>query len=164
MGIPIDGNISDFVIKLEAKNFSVIKKYGNNILMEGQFAGKSAEVFVLSTNKTKTVWKVAVYFNKKSSWYSLKSDYKEYKELFTEKYGKPSDTFEFFSKPYYEGDGYELQALRKDKCTYVTFFELETGNIAVKISSSGSIALVYEDALNSDIKEREGKSSVMDDI
>ena len=49
-------------------------------------------------------------------------------ELFTKKYGEPKDHFEFFSSPYYEGDGYELQALRKEKCNYISFWTLDKGD------------------------------------
>ena len=164
MGVPVDGNINDFIVKLEAKQFKVKKRIDNIVIMNGKFAGESAEIFVASTNKTKTVWKVSVYFDEKSSWYSLKADYKKYKELFTAKYGKPTDSFEFFSNPYYEGDGYELSALKRDKCHYATFFEKEIGIIAVQMSSVCSIELIYEDALNSEIKNREKNSSILDDI
>jgi hypothetical protein len=35
--------------------------------------------------------------------------------LFTEKYGKPDEQYEFYEDPYFKGDGYETQAIRLGK-------------------------------------------------
>lgn len=165
-GIPIDGSLDSMITKLEGKGFKLDKRADeyNAAIMTGIFAGKQADIYILATPKSKVVWKIAANFEKKDSWYSLKSDYKEYKEAYTTKYGKPSDSFEFFSKPYYEGDSYELQALRLDKCTYATFWELTSGTIAVKLASGSYLSLIYEDNINVTLKNKEEKNSVMDDI
>lgn len=165
-GIPIDGTLDSMITKLRAKGFKLDTRADeyNAAIMSGHFAGKQAELYILATPKSKVVWKIAANFDKNDSWYSLKADYKEYKEAYTTKYGKPSDSFEFFSKPYYEGDGYELQALRLDKCTYATFWKFDAGTIAVKLGSSGYVSLIYEDNTNVRIKEQEENNAVMDDI
>lgn len=164
MGIPIDGNINTFVQKLEKKGLIKSKANDKAVILEGTFAGKNAKVFALNTLKSKTVWKVVVYLDKSSSWYSLKSSYEEYKRLFTQKYGLPSDHFEFFSKPYYEGDGYELQALKNDKCTYSSYFETVHGIISVSIGSFGEICLAYQDKKNANEMTKEKNESALDDI
>jgi hypothetical protein len=85
-------------------------------------------------------------------------------ELYTSKYGQPSDNFEYILSPYYEGDGFELQALRNEKCTYSTFFITDSGFIIVKMTNSGKLSLEYEDKTNSDQDSKEKESSVLDDI
>lgn len=163
-GIPIDGTLSSFVQKIETEGFSLDEAKDNIAIMNGIFAGENAELFIVSSPKTNTVWKVSVFFPKKTSWYSLKSDYKKYVAAMTEKYGNPSEHFEFFSNPYYEGDGYELQALRHDKCHYISFYETDNGNIAVEINSNERINICYEDKNNVLINRREKNNVIQNDL
>lgn len=164
-GIPLDGQLSDFVSKLQKQGFT-FNKYLRDyvVIMEGVFAGKYATIYVLATPKSKIVWKVSANYDEKESWSSLKSDYSDMKELYTKKYGDPNEHFEFFSKPYYEGDGYELQALKKEKCTYISFYNIPFGNISVEITKFCKIQLSYEDEFNYKLKEKEEESSVLNDI
>ena len=73
-------------------------------------------------------------------------------------------TMSFFSKPYYEGDGYELQALRKEKCHYISFYKLPLGAAIVEISQFGHIQIGYEDNINYELKKKEEESEALDDI
>ena len=163
-GVPIDGHLENFISKMEGLGYKLTKIVDNAAIMSGKFTNKNAELIILASPKTKTVWKVAVSLDEAVSWSSLKSSYREYKELYTKKYGTPSNSFEYFKEPYYEGDGYELQALRKEKCTYMTYYELETGYVIVKMTSSGRISLGYEDKKNTDLDTAESTSSALDDI
>ena len=163
-GVPINGTLEEFVQKLESKGFKLVEYMGSNAVMKGDFAGNSATLFILGSKKTKTVWKVAAQFADKDSWSDLKSQYNSYKDMYTQKYGKPSDHFEFFSKPYYEGDGYELQALRKGKCNYISFYNIANGTICVELSKSECLQLGYEDKINTGIAREEKNTTVMEDI
>lgn len=165
-GIPIAGTLDSMIISLKSKGFNLdkcLEEY-DAAIMNGNFAGKQAELYILRTHKSKQVWKIAVYFEENESWYSLKREYYEYKEAYKTKYGKPTDSFEYFVDPYYEGDGYELQALRLDKCTYLSVWELETGSIGVQLNDSGRLTLGYEDKINRELKNKEEKRSIIDDI
>lgn len=133
-GIPIDGHLNSFVSKMKSIGYTVHEEDGNVVVMKGKFTNKDVLLAVIASVKTHIVWKVSVLFDEASSWSSLKSDYLEYKELFTNKYGMPR-SYEFFSKPYYEGDGFELQALRNEKCTYASFFENSVGYIGVRLGT-----------------------------
>ena len=162
--IPINGHISDFVDSLKHKGFVKNKSENNIVIMNGSFVGKEVELFIIATPKTKQVWKVTVYLPKDDSWYSLKSDYTKYVKSFKNKYGNPSDNYEFFSSPYYEGDGYEMTALKSGKCHYVSFFNIEEGNVSVEISKFAQIKFSYEDSKNTKLKKEEEESSVLEDI
>ena len=162
-GVPIDGHIDDFVSKMEGLGYVLDKKADNIATMNGKFTGRDVELYVFSSLKTKTVWKVVMYFDK-GSWSSLKSDYFEYKKLYTQKYGKPSASYEYFSDPYYEGDGYELQALRKEKCHYFSMYNVEAGLLAVQISEYEQLKIAYEDKANTELKRNEQTSSALDEI
>lgn len=163
-GIPLNGSSMSFASKLKAKGYEQVYHSNFDYVLKGQFTGKEATVYVLGTRSSGTVWKVVAQLPEEDSWAHLKSDYNKYIELFTQKYGTPSDHFEFFSTPYYEGDGYELQALKNDKCTYSTYFKTEKGTLNVAITSSGNLSLGYEDKINTEIQTEEKNNADLNDI
>ncbi|MFI3331633.1 MAG: hypothetical protein R3Y38_07490, partial [Rikenellaceae bacterium] len=165
-GIPISGHIDSFVAKLESSGFKkkTVNLNDNACVLTGQFVGKACEVFVICSPKTKQVWKVAVFLPKSSGWHSIKGDYNSFKTQFTTKYGNPTNSFEFFSKPYYEGDGYEMTAIKVDKCNYMSFWTMAQGTISVAIGTTASIIFAYEDEINRKLKSVEEKSKIQDDI
>jgi len=156
--VELKGTIANFVSEMEKLNYTIsgIEQGGSTMIMKGKFIGRECELYILSTAKTKTVWKVVAYFNKTNDWLTLRSDYIAFKELINDKYGKPFKTMESFSDPYHEGDGRELQALRKNKCTYDTFWKTKEGVVKLSITSFCQIAIGYEDRINSqiDLKEK----------
>lgn len=162
--VPITGSLDEFVTKMKAAGFTLKELDNNTATMEGRFVNRDCELYVIGSPKSKRVWKATVYLPKETSWISIKSSYNDFKEQFTTKYGKPSSSYNFFSEPYYEGDGYEMQALRKEKCHYISFWETRTGNIAVSISKYEQIKFVYEDRINSSIDTAEKESNIQDDI
>lgn len=164
--IPINGSLKLFIQKMEEEGFKLdyIFKDSRAVVMKGKFAGRSATVFILSTKKRDNVWKVSVDFDAEESWISLSNDYFKYKKLFTQKYGSPSSSCENFIKPYYEGDGYELQALQKGKCNYISFFNIPNGTAAVELTNEGSVRIGYEDNYNASLRSLEKTESTLEDI
>jgi hypothetical protein len=162
--IEINGNLSQFVSQLEKIGYSLKTSEGNTSKLNGIFLGKEGELFVVSTPKTKTVWKVGFDFCKDENWISLKSDYKSLKEQITKKYGEPFETIEFFSSPYYDGDGNEIQAFKKGKCVFASYWEVESGFIDIGITDSCQIRISYEDKINAEIKSRESCEKIQDEI
>lgn len=162
--IPIDGSINDFVSNLNKIGYVKTKDLKNCVVLSGEFAGRDCEIFILYTEKTNIVWKVAVFLPEKSSWYTIESDYKYFKDQYIAKYGRPNDSYEFFSDPYYKGDGYEMQAVKVDKCNYYSYWNTDSGTIVVAIGSSCQVILSYEDKINSEINTKEKRESVLNDI
>lgn len=168
MGIPIDGKISAFVQKLEDKGFTYVNTGYGVTFLTGTFAGnRNCIILVGSSIKSLTVWKVVVAFPSKSSWESLKNEYQTMKSLYSRKYGEP-DIFEYFTSPYYEGDGYEMTALSTGKATYESFFKTNDGYIHLAIKDGkyrgGYVTVGYEDGINVKIKSQEEESSISEDI
>ena len=162
--ISMDCNLTTFVSKLEAKGYITKLTEATGAVMSGSFAGKDGcTIYILCTETTKSVWKVAVKFPEQSSWSSLKSEYKSFKESYMQKYGIP-ESFEFFSKPYEEGDGYELQALRLDKCIYASYFKTSLGYIVLEMHKDECLRVTYEDEINSKMRESEKEQAVSNDI
>lgn len=166
-GIPINGNVSDFVNKMKEDGFTLKQTFSDgSAVMEGKFADKYCDLYVLATPTSKTVWKVAVMLKKEyTNWPDIESDYNELKNLYSIKYGSPLDDFSFFSSPYKLGDGYEMTALRMDKCSYMVLYKVEDiGHIAINMTTLCKISIAYEDSINAKVKDVESKTRIIDDI
>lgn len=161
-GIPIDGTLQEVVSKLESQNFILKKQYDTKAVLEGTFANEKCQLLLATTPKSKKVYTILVLFEESDSWYSLKSDYNKLKEQLKQKYKVKPDVVEKFYDPYYEGDGYELQAFRKNKGFYISTFELENGEIGLYIASE--VRLQYTDKINSEINESEENAKTYDDL
>jgi hypothetical protein len=163
-GIPICGSIDTVRQNLESLGYTFNGYLDNGAVMNGEFAGKfGCDVYILGSVGTQQVWKVIINFPEHKSWYSLKSEYLQYKEIFTNKYGKP-ESFEFFEYPYEDGDSYELTALYNEKCTFQSFFKTENGYITIEIEANNCISITYEDSIGAKIATKERESKVNFDI
>lgn len=164
-GISFNCSISEFVSKLKSLGYKSVETDDNLVVMNGKFTGKDCDLYISSTPKTKKVCKVMVYFDKENDWDKLKGRYEEYRDLYKKKYGESRcSSYEFFKKPYYEGDGYELQALELDKCVYSSFFDTPAGYIVVKMFSGACINIGYEDKINIELRETEKESEALNEI
>lgn len=157
LGIKVDGSLYETVAKFKAKGFRVSETGKNMIALTGTVQLKELTVLIVSSPKTYKVWKFIVYLPERSSWYTLKGEYKDYVNIFKNKYGNPSaeSTFEYFQDPYYEGDGYEMQAVRSEKVTYSTYWIYDTVAYSVKIDKLECVTLSYENRVNYIIHKKE---------
>ena len=164
-GIPIDGKLSTFINKLKSQGFSEKYTQEYSAILNGKFSGENCEVAVYASQNTKTVYKVVVVVEESNSWSSLKFTYKEFKSLLTSKYGKGS-SYENFTSPYYDGDGYEMTALRTNRCTYFTEYNTNSGNISLIIGhlDEGAILLYYSDKFNSELAVQEESNLRISDL
>jgi hypothetical protein len=154
-GVKIDGNVQTVINQFKEKGFILNTPTGalDNIkTMKGMLSGQLVELVIISTPKTKLAAKIVVYLPELKSWNSLISSYNKYLELLTQKYGNPSQTIENWIKPYYEGDGYEIQALENEKAIYRTFWNrINNLNILLEISKYKEIHIAYENDKNMDL-------------
>ena len=164
-GIPITGAVDDFAVKLQAMGYNPVQVIDNTVIMTGRFVNEECSIYLFSTAKTKQIWKVAVIIeNTYTSWSLIKNDFNKYKELYSKKYGHPDYDYHFFSSPYYEGDGYEMSALKSGKCHYFIGFDLPGGAVSIKMLSSCKIALQYENTVNSALDTAESESEILNEI
>lgn len=76
--------------------------------------------------------------------------YRDMKDVLGRKYGAPLLTLERFDNPYYEGDGYELSAIKLGKGHFSTAWEqvsdnsADTAAVTVYIGRSLVVLLAYE--------------------
>lgn len=165
--LPITGDIYAFINNMESFGYKVEMPYSNEYcvaIMKGQFAGiNNCQVIVVSTPRTKIACRVVISLPEEQVWFKLISQYNEFKEKLTKKYGKPQ-SYEFFSDPYSEGDGYEMTALAVEKCNYASYFDDNDGTIVVRLNKEGSVGIVYEDKYNSNLGETERNSIANEDL
>lgn len=163
LGLNVSDDMEQFKDSLIKKDFIYVESFESSFKLLGKFANEIVTLTVLATPKSKTVCKVIVEFPIKRSWQDLKNDYFAKKNLYKLKYTLDKD-FEFFSLPYEEGDGYELKAVMRNKCTYASFFLAIGGYITVKIDETPRIKVTYEDKQNLKIAQQELEESAIDDI
>ena len=162
LGIKVDGKKTDVVQQFKNKGFIVKSEPSKTVTtMVGTVAGKKTEVNVVSSPISQIVWKFAVYLPEQTSWYSLKDEYNEFLITLTNKYGAPENVYAFFSSPYYEGDGYEMQAVYMEKCTYSAFWSDSIG-IMLQISKYKQVKISYENSKNSQLDTQEKEKLKME--
>lgn len=155
-GVPVSGDLPTAVAKYKAKGYTVSKYIENGVILKGKVAGNSIELFVFTTPKSKKVCKMVAYLDEDISWRSLKYNYNKFYDIFLEKYGEPDSKYDFFSSPYEEGDGYELQAVSLEKATFAAYWlRRDNLTVAVEISKYKQIKLVYENNLVMNIRDKE---------
>ncbi len=155
-GVPISGDMATAVTRFKAKGFTVTDNLKNMTVMKGTIQGIPTEVFIKVTPISKQVYAFSMYFTNHISWFGIKGEYDKFKDILTEKYGQPDNEYDFFSTPYYLGDGYELQALRLEKCTYATYwFGKENMNIALEMSKYEQVNITYENQKLIEVRSRE---------
>ena len=168
-GITLDQSVNSFNEELkkigyrysdksEFQNFDVFEFKGN-------FAGMSdCEIWVYGMKNNGIVFKVIVVSDDYEQWYSIKTQYNTIKNAMTDKYGKPENDFHFFSSPYYEGDGYEMSALKQDKCTYAAYWHINGNTIVVRMHKSKCIHIVYQDDSNMEIYNGYSSDQLKNDL
>lgn len=161
-GIPIDGNLQEFVSKMKLEGF-YSKMYNNEgVIMQGDFVGENSHVFIYSTTEEKVVWKVSVYFDSWDNWLSLENQYYKIKDMYTKKYGKPKKHYESFSNERVPID--KMRAVNSDICDYASYYFFQNGVIVVSISPFGCVKVSYEDEYNSLLGKQEEEKYRDNDI
>lgn len=155
-GVRIDGTLSSKIQQYRAKGYVLNKILPNGAIMKGKIAEKVVELFILTTPKTKLVYKMIVYLPVHTNWPDIKSEYTKFVDLFTEKHGEPDSEFDFFRDPYYEGDGYEMSAIVLDKLVCSAFW-INRNNLtfSVSISKYKQVEITYENDKNMEIAKQE---------
>lgn len=102
-GVPIDGTLSEFVLKMKKSGFRHTTTKDGVAILQGDFASyKSCTVGVSTLTTKDLVSKIVVLFPEKETWSTLSANYTGLKEMLTEKYGPPSEViekFEGYSEP-----------------------------------------------------------------
>lgn len=156
-GVPIDGNLDEYIASMENNAFFLVKKEDNIAILQGDFATYKDCEIVISTLKNKDlVSRISVKFPKCENWEHLSSNYYYINELLTEKYGKPAYTSEEFDGLYQPtDDNAKMSYLSQNKCKFFTKYKLDSGMIQISIEKSGYdkgyVLLSYFDKVNGEV-------------
>jgi hypothetical protein len=156
--IPMNGDISLFVEKLVKQGFTSQGNSGTLVDLSGELYGKECSLTVMGTEKTKNVYDITVYFIlNERNWLTFKKEYLELKKIYQAKYGI-GNSIEYFSEPYKEGDGKEIDALKDMKCNYSTEWKSGSGRIYMLISYDGQTTIKFTDITN-ELKQKNEKTN-----
>jgi hypothetical protein len=160
-GVELRGAFTEVLGKYKAKGYALSSRNENGAILTGRVPGGiNVELMLIKTPKSHLIAKAVVFLPKRNSWYELKQEYEKYQELFIEKYGETSDKFSYFIDPWYEGDGYELSAVKNKNAVFVSYWLYKgNANIALEISKYCQISMIYENIANMKKKEAEEESS-----
>ncbi len=164
-GVPIDGTLQEYIIKMEKNGFARIRTEDGVSLLKGDFASyKNCTVGVVTLKQKDLVSKITVMFPEQDTWSSLSSNYFSLKEMLTEKYGEPLDFVEKFDGLEPDDDNSRMHNVKFDNCKYYTTYKTEKGTIQLSIDHDGVtscfVLLTYHDKINSSII----KKKAIDDL
>lgn len=158
-GIQLNQHKNYVVNALIGKGFVVNGTESTYTSMKGKLANESVTLTVYHTITSKKVRKVSIFYDGGVSWESAKSKYESMVELLKTKYGNVSQTYEYFTSPYYEGDGYELSAIGNENATWISlWFDMTSFpnlNVSVEIKGGGLVVVLYEVMNNMDLHQQE---------
>lgn len=166
-GISFSVPLNKFIEQLKQKGYDFIGKSENDPtfnLVEGQFLNEKCTISIISTKNEKVGQLFITLGEAHDSWYSIKGRYEDLKKIFIKKYGNPKKSYEYFKDPYYEGDGYELQAVKKGKCIHILVFFIPNGSITIAMDKDCKLLIVYEDEKNMKIRKQEQDAKSLEDI
>ena len=147
-----------------AKGFVQKSSQGNVITWEGTFGGKTGKIYTVSTPKSKLVWKFLVVAETHTDWYDTKLALNKYIEIFTKKYGAHSDQYFYFRKPYYEGDGYEHNAISLGYAEISSIYTFQDGNVvSLEITKELSVKITYQNTRLAEIAVNKNKQKNSND-
>jgi hypothetical protein len=180
-GVEITGSIDQFGAKLSSQGFTFLSKEDYGSVYMGRFAGMDdCLIYLLPVENSNNIASVNVVFGLRHSeyevysyetWEKLIGDYERLKDLLTEKYGKPTEENEGFSKEAYTANSYlKLSAVKNGQCEYSTQWgDSDIDKMVVQLAITGIKKMGLEYAVitlqyrNVD-KIKDYKKRILDDL
>lgn len=165
-GVPIDGTLNEYIIKMKQNGFRFIQTKDGTALLKGDFAGyKDCYIGVSTLTQKDLVHKIAVVFSDKDTWSKLSTNYFDLKQMITEKYGNPLDVVEKFdSDSESMDDDSKMYQVKFDNCKYYSTWQTDKGEIQLSIDHSNVtscfVKLAYFDKINSAIIKARAKDDL----
>jgi len=163
MKIPINGRAKDFGEKMKAKGFKLLENNGNDVTLEGRFAGQDdCRITAFENNRTNNLYAVFVEFSHEKDWGGIMSLYSRLKDMLKEKYGEPHSEkgdYSFDNPP--TSPTLELYEIARETKAYQVFYRFKEGAIALSIAAANlSVIMIYTDAQNGQVI----RSEAIDDL
>jgi hypothetical protein len=124
-------------VKLDTKYSKKDKLFYNNVKVGSKTADFITLLFV--DNK---LFDVTIYYDVTNG--RIQETYDLLKETIDNKYAYVAP-YRNFDKPYFDGDGYEMQAIKLGKGSISTYWGLKNGTISLVIEQSLEISIGYQE-------------------
>jgi len=142
--MPWGASKAEVTKKLAAKGYANIKTdKDGDLSFEGSLVGNKAIGIALFANNSL----VKVVIDLVTQDRKAIGTYEDMKEMLTKKYGQPRSSLKHFMNPYYEGDGYEEQAIRLGKGSFSSLWgKAGVGGMVLEITENLTVEITYESA------------------
>lgn len=162
-GVPIDGKLSEFVVKMKSKGFSHISTEDGIATLKGDFAlYKNCIVKVMTYNQIDLVSKIYLIFPENGTCSDASYDYFSLKKMLIEKYGNPAVEVEENQDD--EPSDFVEAIITAIRCEYYSTFKTEKGIIQLSIEqdklSEYYVLLSYCDKINDEIIKAKAKEDL----
>lgn len=154
-GIEINGTKKDFVDQLVKKGYKYITTNQSGAYLTGTFTNKKVDVMV-TTNSLGNVVAVGLVLPESDEWKSLLNEYNYYKDLYSQKYGRPTSVNEKYD--YKTNDNYlNMLHIVDGKTEWECWFGTPEGEILLSIEGNkrqkygdrtANIIIMYRDKEN----------------
>lgn len=146
LDVKIEGNVDEFLQKIEAKGFSPVNNESGNVFaLKGMFGGENADLLILSTEKSKQVYAVVVLIKSGNNWKAVKSDFKTLKNKLIEQYGKPDENSHSFALLYDDVQD-RMQKVKLGLCDYSCTWV--NPKVSMEITKNARIMITYDNGAN----------------
>jgi len=140
--VEIKGTAEEMTAALAKKGFTYEETNDGVPLVIGKFAGYSDVEVNIIPGEDGQVRAIRAEIPPRLSWVKLENDYNSVKSMLTKQFGKcVEDVAEFKDGPFEESSE-KLVSLIKNKCTYRSVFEDESGKVTLSLKHQGPICFV----------------------
>lgn len=142
-GVSLGQNYNSFCDSLYEKGFRHKSRDLTEPYLKGKHLSEKAELAIVVTPKSHSVYMVIASFPQKKTWAPLKTGYDMFKMKLHALYGDPVKSEEFFASPLAEES--PMLALMNSNCTFVSSYLVPGGEVILSISKKACIELFYID-------------------
>ena len=158
-GIQLNQHKNIVINALVAKGFTVKSTEAGHTSLKGKLVNEDVTITVIHTVTSKKVRKMLIFYYGTPSWEGAKIKYDQMVGVLESKYGPITQKYEYFMDPYFEGDGYEIQAIDNDKATWSSlWYDLPAHpnlGVSVDIEGAGLVTVLYEIVSNVNLHQQE---------
>ena len=161
-GIEIDGSLATFRSKLIKKGYKPTDSHEN--ILQGNFAGYECDIFIYCVEGGDLVHMVIASTKPEESWDRLYTKYLSLVELYSKKYGSPTNTVNKFEYPFDGTTDMQMTAVKTDHAHFMTMWNTPNGDIMISILKEGTIAIYYTDKTNNTQHNIQKEQKIINEI
>jgi len=128
----------------------------NAVAWQGQVQGHNTVVTCSFTPLSKKLWEISLIVGDEVELPKAKQTYLSMKSTLVSNYGRPNNSYEFCSGPYYIGDGHETEALQTGNYNLSDFWmRLPKARIGMAVTPEGWTCITFESKVFRSLEKQE---------